>query len=469
MEHKPKTSLGRRLVISYIAVSLLIIAITVAAVNGYFNRQFTHYLKANVEERNQRIVAQLQTAYEASHDWITVAQIALSLAVANDVRIVIKAPGGEQIFDTNEIGALYHHGMMNMMRRRMRPMTGLGNEGDTMKPYHLTADGSPIGTAYISVPRVYDALTRIDAAFRRSVWSGSLSAAIIALLVGTGFGLAISHQITKPLQHLTKITQKFSEGNFSERAVVRREDEIGILGRSFNEMADQLARQEANRRKLTSDIFHEVNTPLTAARSLVEAMEDGVLPATEENLNAVRQELVRLGNLMSDVRALSVAESGKLHLRKGPVDLTDVVSSLKQRWTQAFSDKGVGFSVAVPEQPVIVHADSQALFQIASNLISNALKYTPEGGRVEVSLTSSGSLAQLVVKDTGPGIPEDELPLIFERFYRGQQARASDTPGTGVGLAITKELVEAHNGSIQVYSKPGEGTTFIIEIPRKYT
>ncbi len=454
------------MILSYILVSLLIIVITVVAVNGYLNRQFTHYLRANVEERNRRIVAQLGTAYEASGDWTEVALMALSLAVANDVRIVLREPGGGEIFDTMEVSGLHHRSMMDMMRRRTiwslptRPLNG-----DSLKSYQITANGALLGTAQVSVPRVYDALTQIDTAFRRSVLSGSLAAALVALVVGAVFGLVTSRRIIKPLQHLTAITHKYSQGNFSERAAIARQDEIGSLGQSFNEMADQLEKLESNRRKLTSDIFHEVNTPLMAARSLVEAMEDGVLPADSSNLNTVAQELVRLSHLVSDVRSLSIAESGKLHLRSGLVDLTDIVSSLKQRWTQAFTDKSIAFTTQVPESPIMIHGDTQAVFQITSNLLSNGLKYTPAGGVVNVTLTAVDDTAQITVSDTGPGIAQEELPLVFQRFYRGTNAKSKDVPGTGVGLAITRELVDAHNGTISVSSTEGKGAVFTVTFP----
>ena len=173
-------------------------------------------------------------------------------------------------------------------------------------------------------------------------------AAGVALLVGAVFGLITAGWITKPLEYLTQVTRRFSLGNLTERVNIKRTDEIGVLARSFNAMADQLQKQEHQRRQLTADIFHEVNTPLTAARSLVEAMEDGVLPATIENLNIVSQELEYLGNLVSDVRALSIAESGKLHLTLEDIDLRDILSSQGQRWRQAFADKNLHFSLEVP-------------------------------------------------------------------------------------------------------------------------
>ncbi|NLV91998.1 MAG: HAMP domain-containing histidine kinase [Firmicutes bacterium] len=465
MPHKPKRSLRQHIVFSHILVSLLLIAITVVAANAYLNRQFTHYLRANVEERNNRIMQQLQGVYKSSHSWTDVAYAAFLLAISNDVRIVMNTPEGHLVFDTLDLNNIYRWGVTDNLRRYLRYPPGASLRDNPLKAYNFTVDGTRVGTLRISVPIVYDALTQIDRAFRSSVFSGSLVAAGVALLVGAVFGLITAGWITKPLEHLTQVTRRFSLGNLTERVNIKRTDEIGVLARSFNAMADQLQKQEHQRRQLTADIFHEVNTPLTAARSLVEAMEDGVLPATIENLNIVSQELEYLGNLVSDVRALSIAESGKLHLTLEDIDLRDILSSQGQRWRQAFADKNLHFSLEVPQTPLVVRADSQALFQITSNLISNGLKYTPAGEEVRVTLECEGQWAKIVVADTGPGIPEEELPHIFGRFYRGTQADAQDTPGSGVGLAITRELVEAHNGSITVNSTLGQGTQFVVRLP----
>jgi two-component system sensor histidine kinase BaeS len=260
----------------------------------------------------------------------------------------------------------------------------------------------------------------------------------------------------------------------------RADDEVGALATAFNAMADRLARDEQWRRDMTADLSHELRTPLATIQSRIEALEDGVLPATPENLRVIGAEVERLGRLLGALRNLNELESEDLDVEHDPLDLGEVIGDAVARVQTAFTAKGVSLEHRLSD--VVVRADRDRLLQVAGNLLDNALKFTPEGGRVEVvvglgdgpsagapaeaprlSLSDGGRWAVLTVSDDGVGIDPVDLPFVFDRFYRSQEARS--THGVGLGLAIARGLVEAQGGAIEAAAGPRGGTVFTVRLP----
>jgi signal transduction histidine kinase len=244
-----------------------------------------------------------------------------------------------------------------------------------------------------------------------------------------------------------------------------RDPEFAELARAFNSMAAELARQEDLRRGMVADIAHELRTPLSVLHLKVESFEDGIETPNEQSLLALQGQIAILTRLVDDLRLLSLADAGQLSLSLQPVDARAAIEQAAHAAHDHARQRGVELRLAPANDLPPICADPQRLAQILGNLLENALRYTPPGGSVTLSAASAHDSVTFAVSDTGPGIPTEDLPQIFNRFYRTDRARARETGGSGLGLAIVQRLVEAQNGTIDVTSAPGHGTTFRVALP----
>jgi signal transduction histidine kinase len=234
---------------------------------------------------------------------------------------------------------------------------------------------------------------------------------------------------------------------------------------AVNNMAESLSQQDSLRRRLTTDVAHELRTPITVVASHLEAMMDGVWDATPERLKSLYDETARLSDLVSDLERLSKVENGIRELNKTEIDLLDAAKSAKSGFEIEADKKGIQLSVV--GEPTTVLADKARIQQVLANLLSNALKYTPDGGRVNLAVYETDEGGAVSVEDNGIGISEEELPLVFERFYRTDKSRSRKTGGAGIGLAIVKSIVEAHGGKVAAKSAPDKGSVFIVNLPKE--
>ncbi len=234
---------------------------------------------------------------------------------------------------------------------------------------------------------------------------------------------------------------------------------------AINHLAQALSEQESLRKRLTSDVAHELRTPLSAVSSHLEAMIEGIWEATPERLQSCQEEIKRLGSLVADLQRLANIEDGNLKLSKTRVDLQEIAQTAVRNLESEGMKKQISLSVS--GSPAYADADRERIIQVAMNLLSNALRYTPQNGHIEVETLETEAESILRVKDNGIGIPEQELPYIFERFYRTDKSRNRKTGGTGIGLTIAKSIVESHGGKITVESTVGEGSSFTVLLPKR--
>lgn len=287
----------------------------------------------------------------------------------------------------------------------------------------------------------------------------------VALLVALLMGVFLARTLTRPLRALTQAAQAIAQGDLEQQVEVNSRDEIGQLATAFNKMSQEVAQANLLRRRMTADIAHDLRTPLTVIAGYVESMRDGVLKPTTERLSLIYSEIERLQNLVGDLRVLSQADAGELPLNPqnlAPIGLLDRAAALFQHHAERSQvHLRVEAEAGLPE----IRVDEARLMQVMDNLISNALRYTPENGEIVLGARRSQGQVELTVHDTGSGIAAEELPLIFNRFYRADSSRHSETGESGLGLAIVKALVEAHQGKVWAESLPGQGTTIHIELP----
>ena len=336
------------------------------------------------------------------------------------------------------------------------------------KVYLTGPGGERLGILFVTPPPLRVRLRPVEEASLGRIRRTLLLAALIAGSTGLLLSIAVARRILKPVEALTAAARGMEAGDLSRRVPVRGEDEIAGLARAFNAMADRRATAERLRRDLVNDVAHELRSPLTNLRGQIEALQDGLAAPTPETLASLEEEARLLERLVDDLQDLALAEAGQIELERGPVDLKAEVQRAVQGLRPRLDEKDLRVEIDIPERPGSlppVSADARRVGQILRNLLGNAATHTPPGGLVRVSAWGEAGEVRTTVADTGPGIPPEHLPFLFERFYRTDASRARATGGAGLGLAIVKQLAEAHGGRVWVESEPGRGAVFGFSLP----
>ena len=320
--------------------------------------------------------------------------------------------------------------------------------------------GRPLGVAQV---RFTDSgLGGADSALRASLLRAIAGAAGLAALLALLTGLGVARRITRPIARLTTVTRSMAAGDRASRAGdVRGLGELRDLAAAFDQMADTLDREDKIRRDLVAGVAHELRTPIAVLQAGHEALLDGVAEPTVGELSSLRDEVLRLARMVGDLQTLAAADAAALHLARHRCDLADIAAAAADSLARRFEAAAVRLDRHLSQVPVL--ADPHWLHQVVTNLLTNALKFTPAGGTVTVSTRQLAVVAVLEVADTGAGIPAEELPRVFDRFWRGR--RASQTSGSGIGLAIAAELTRAHGGELTAASTEGAGTTMTLTLP----
>lgn len=298
--------------------------------------------------------------------------------------------------------------------------------------------------------------------------------ALTAGLIAGGFSLLLAlllaYTLLRPVYALTRAASRLGSGDLSQRVPVQGNDELAALGRTFNQMAGSLEQAEESRRAMTADIAHELRNPLAVQRANLEALQDGIYPLNVENLQPVLEQNLLLTRLVEDLRTLALADSGQLELECTPTDLPSLVASVVERFRPQAGARQINLEVHTPHPPFPrLNLDPFRIEQILGNLLSNALRYTPAGGRVILDFSLDAGSCSLAVHDSGPGIPPEVLPHLFQRFYRAERARSRSAGGSGLGLAIARQLAEAHGGSLAAANHPAGGAVFTLTLPLSET
>jgi two-component system sensor histidine kinase BaeS len=303
--------------------------------------------------------------------------------------------------------------------------------------------------------------------FRLSFFEALKYAAFAAIVAALAVGIFFSRRVIAPLRAVMAATQHISDGHYDERVHVDGADEISQLAAHFNQMAEKLEGVESMRRRLIGDVAHELRTPLTVIKGSMEGLMDGVLPATSETYSEIHRETDRLNHLVDDLQELSRVEARAYQLDIRSVDVSNLVATVVKRLGHQFDDKRVTLTSSLPRDPMQILADEDRAIQILTNLLGNALQYTPSGGQVSLDVSRAGNEAQFLVKDTGVGIPPEHLAHIFDRFYRVDKSRSRQNGGgSGIGLTIAHHLVEAQGGRIWAESAgESKGSVFAFTLP----
>lgn len=436
------TKLSSKLTFAMVLVSALTILFAIFFIDGAMDRQFAVFVENTQQEHNQQVVEAVRELYQQRGDLRNLEEQLTLLGVAGDVEIVISPHGSQH---DPIMGRAMGQGPMHMRRKTTRLLT------------------LPDGTeATIEVTPTFNIdRTSLEDSFRRAVNRSIVLAAILSVIGAILISSFFSWGLTKPLKQLIGTVRSVGQGNLKERTEVKGNDELSFLRREFNQMAANLEKQESARIKFTNNVAHEVRTPLSIIQSYLEAMGDGVVEANSANLALVLEETQRLGGLVGSLQELANLEKPMSNKKK--VDLGRTISLLLQSLSILAEEKQITLDWKSPDQ-IFTFGDEEQLATALRNVILNAIKYTPIGGFVSVSLKAENTEAKIEISDTGIGINVQELPFIFERFYRTDSSRSRETGGTGIGLAITAEIIKNHEGTIEVHSEPGLGSTFTIRL-----
>ena len=290
---------------------------------------------------------------------------------------------------------------------------------------------------------------------------GSIFAIGLALLLA----IFLSRTITRPIRELTLATQGIPPGSVPREVPVRSRDELGQLATSFNRMSSDLARSLDLRRQMTADIAHELRTPISIILGHAEAVHDEVLPPSSETFEIIREEAERLEHLVEDLRTLSMADAGELKLSLQPYGVGELLRGAEKVYAHRARQKKISLSTTVEDGLPDLEVDGQRIKEVLTNVLDNAIRYTPESGTIQMSAVRIGAEIEIRIQDSGPGVEPQDLDKIFERFYRTEGSRNREEGGSGLGIAIARSIIERHNGRVWAESQPGHGLTIIIRLP----
>lgn len=459
-------SLSKKLTLSFIFSIIISIIITSFISNTMINNKFDVYLIEEQNKKFEKIRNDINELFIEEGENITSEDIS-NYASLEGIYIEIKGLNNDIICHSNNISNL-HRGMMGDMMRRHRRMTNsniIDNGGNYVEKTFSLLDGDKIIGRLVIGYIDNSHLTESAIIFKDTLAMSFFISGIITIILGFIISVFLSRGLTNPLVNITNTANQMRNGNLESRSNVKTDTkEIFELSYSINYLAETLEKQEDLRKRYASDIAHELRTPLTTLKSHIEAMIDGVWEPNNEHLSILMGEIDRLTKLVEDLKNTFKALESELNVNKTNFNISNVLKGIISGFDPLFKKNNYILEYSI-EENVEISMDKDRLKQIIYNLLSNAMKYLNDDGKVVVSLTSEKKNVKIIVEDNGTGIKEEDLPLIFERFYRSDMSRNKETGGAGLGLSITKSLVEAHGGSIYVESKYGEGTKFTIILP----
>lgn len=457
----------KRLFLSSLAIILLTLLLSMLSIHYVFQRQFSSYLTHTTEATLSQLPERLSSIYQTNGSWDSEALNHLSHTLPIGTEIVLKDPSGKTLYTLV-------NPMENMMSNAVGMGMGMGmtmgsysiQEWKTMK-FDITGPQGLLATALVRYPASARILNPEDATFVSAIYRSLLVAGSLALLIGAFLSFWTSRRLVSPLQQLTKAAHRVGEGNLDERVSITTNDEVGELAIAFNNMADNLKKQEHLRKQFTVDIAHELRTPLTSIKSYIEAFQDGVLRADTENLLIINEEIERLVTLASDLKDLNVAEIGALKPNFEPIQIGELLDRTIYKLHPLIQEKEIELDWQPPNHPIEIQGDSHLLTRLFYNLVHNAYKYTEKDGHIHIQIEDNPNYVIIRIQDTGSGIPREDIPFIFERFYRADKSRSRETGGTGIGLALVNQITQLHHGTIEVESNLGLGSCFSVLLPKK--
>lgn len=446
-------SITLKLVLAFIGVSFLSVAIIVLVIRWSTNKEFYKFV---LDTNQANLVSTLAYYYEENQGW-------------SGLQIDQLISDGRQPF------RLGNHQQQHFAIADANGMVVAGNGGyhtgqmlaqsDLKSGIPIQVNNANVGTLLLqnfnfnANPREAQFLQTMNGL----LWISGIGTVIIALILGVW----LSRTLTRPVRELTAATHAVSLGKLGVKVPVRSRDELGDLALAFNRMNSELERSLTLRKQMTADIAHELRTPLSLILGHAEAVHDGVLPPSIKSYEVIREEALRLEHLIDDLRVLSLADAGELSLTVQPASIQNWLEEIRARYEQQARSKNIQLDLRIEADLPEIDIDRARMTQVLTNILDNALRYTPEGGVISLAASREKDFLKLSIQDSGPGIAREDLERIFDRFYRTDPSRQRLDGGSGLGLAIAKSLVERHHGTIKAESLTGSGLRIEILLPTR--
>ena len=461
-----KRKISTQLAAGFAFIVLITVAVISITANGLISHQFEQYVAQQRKMSSEQLAQSLSFQYHAEDGTWNVEYIhGLGMYALKDGYLIrLSDAEGQVIWDAENHDMTLCHQIMQDVRTRMSQHRPDLDGNFTTYRYDLKQNDEVIGYLDVSYYSPYY-LNESDFRFLDSLNRILLVVGICAAAAAAAAGAVLAKSLSVPLLKVTEITRKISDGDYGARLETEngQTQEIAALSGAVNHMAESLERQETLRRRLTSDVAHELRTPVANVSLNLEMMLDEVWEPTKDRLQSCYEELGRISGIISDLEKLRQMEAENMNLELEPVNLLELAQAVETAFEPDLKKKKL--TCEVSGEAAAVMGDQRRLHQVIFNLVSNAVKYSTEGGTIQIRVKQEKHKAVLIVEDQGIGMAEEELPLIFERFYRTDLSRSRKTGGAGIGLAIVKAIVQAHQGTVTVTSKVGCGSRFTVTLP----
>jgi signal transduction histidine kinase len=460
-----KGSLYKKLSIGFLFTLIISILIVSIVSNKMIDNQFNQYLSQEHKSRVNNIIKLVEELYlKQDKNSVLDNEEIMRYAVLENFYIEVRDKESNLIFTSGKEHLMPNNMMNSMMGGMMNGYYNMRAGEYIEEKYPLEINNNSVGTIIIGYFGNWNA-SQEAMSFKMTLNQSLIIAGIAALIIGLLISLVISRGFTIPLVKISMTADEMTKGNLGIRAQVKTNtSEIYNLSKSINYLAETLQQQDTLRKRLSSDMAHEIRTPLTTVKTYIEAIMDGIWEPTKERLASCYEELERITRLTDNLQNLAKVEQANLVINKVKFDVSSEIKKILNTFEPMYGNKNI---LIIPEieDGIIVNLDRDKFKEIMYNLLSNAYKYSEKDDTVSVRLKREDNWVKIEVEDNGIGIDEKDLPFIFERFYRGDISRSRDTGGAGIGLTITKTLVEVQGGKIEVESIKGKGSIFRIKLP----
>jgi len=444
-----RNNIRTKTAISFISIALLSIVVFSITVNILIINNFGIYLKQSSDNEFNNIASSIAEVYKETGDWNETGNRIAHNLMMSGYGIKVRDLKGNTVIKISS----------------MFTMMGIENSRKTTtKTLPIMVNGRK--AAYVDI--TYSGtmpMNKLDYKFLYDMNKYIAIITIVTIIIVLIISIYVSKYLTKPILNIARVASKLENGNYDVRVKeIPREEELLTLTAAINHLGASLKNQGMLRVQMTQNIAHELRTPLSTLKSHLEAIIDGVWEPSKERMVSLYEEVVRLSNLINDIELLNKIEIDNLKINKVRFNLSDLIKSLLINYESIFINKNQHLEKNI-EDGISIFADKDKISEVVINLLANANKYTGEGGNIKVKLYKEGKYAVLSVSDDGIGIPKEDLPFIYERFYRSEKSRNREYGGSGLGLSITKAIIKAHNGTINAESILNEGTKFTVKLP----
>lgn len=445
-----------RVTMAFALIAGMTVLVAVGVLSFVWEQHFQSYTRENVQITAEVAATRLSRVYNSEQSW--------NETVVQEARVISESHASLGMVVTDARGRVVFDSTVETSTPLSQSLSLAPKSPSQVATAQIIVGDHYYGTVRMWVYGSSAFLREADEQFRNNSYQAMALASILAIMLASILGFFFARTLVKPINRMTQTAKAIEGGDLKARTGLKGEDEISHLGETFDSMAESIEKDRELERRLTTDVAHELRTPLMAIQATVEAMVDGVFEPNEERLDAVNSEVLRLSRLVDALLKLSRLENRSTPMKEEVLDVGELVESIVTTHEPFIIDSGLSLNCEIHKN-VLVKGDADMIRQATANLISNAVRYTPEGGTITLKVSHGELMANIVVEDTGIGLSPEEIKMVFSRFWRADSGRNRAQGGLGIGLAVVKEIVDRHHGWVQVEGKKGEGARFTIHLP----